>query len=148
MLGLVIPSRPRPLGALVLGLAIAGQPRPLPALVLGLAVSRQPQVSVLTGAAFVLGVAVVADSVSCPLFAWSSTAGPPPSPTTLFRTRRTCYVLGCLQEAYPTVQNGFQSKTETESVQLDFRHLCINYAMDNIVLINLLKYLTKNKKFY
>ena len=63
MLGLVIPSRPRPLGALVLGLAIAGQPRPLPALVLGLAVSCKAGVGVLTGAALQLRVAVAADSV-------------------------------------------------------------------------------------
>ena len=89
MLGLVVPSRPRPLGAPVLGLTVAGRPWPLPALLLGLAVSRKARVGVLTGAALVLGVAVAADSVSWPLFGWPSAAGPPPSPATLFQTRRT-----------------------------------------------------------
>ena len=51
---------------------------------------------------------------------------------------------GCLQEASPTALNGFQSEMEKEPVQSDLRHLCINYRMDNIVLINLLKYSTKN----
>ena len=45
-------------------------------------------------------------------------------------------VLGCLQEASPTVHYGFQSETEKEPVQSDLKHLCINYRMDNIVLIN------------
>ena len=82
VLGLAVPDRPRPLSAPVLGLAVAGRPRPLPALLLGLAVSRKAGVGVLTGAALVLGVAVVVDSVSWPLFGWPSTAGPPPSPAT------------------------------------------------------------------
>ena len=89
MLGLAVLGRPRPLGALVLGLVVVGRPRPLPALVLGLVVARRPRVSVLTGAALVLEVAVAVDSVSCPLFAWPSAAGPPPSPATLFRTPQT-----------------------------------------------------------
>ena len=59
MLGLAVPDRPRPRGAPVLGLAVAGRPRPLPALLLGLAVSCKARVGVLTGAALVLGVAVV-----------------------------------------------------------------------------------------
>ena len=61
MLGLAVPDRPRPLGALVLGLGIPDRPQPLPALLLGLAVSRKTRVGVLTGAALVLGVAVVED---------------------------------------------------------------------------------------
>ena len=61
MLGLAIPDQPRALGAPVLGLAVAGRPQPLPALLLGLAVSRKARVGVLTGAALVLGVAVVED---------------------------------------------------------------------------------------
>ena len=81
VLGLAVLDRPWPLGALVLGLAVAGRPRPLPAILLGLVVSCKPRVGVLTG---VLVVAV--DSMSWPLFAWPSTAGPPPSPATLFRT--------------------------------------------------------------
>ena len=89
VLGLAVPSRPRPLSALVLRLAVAGRPQPLPTLVLGLAIACKPWVGVLTGAALVLGVAVAADSVSCPLFAWPSAAKPPPSPTTLFRTYQT-----------------------------------------------------------
>ena len=89
VLGLAVPGRPQPLGAPVLGLAVPGRPRPLPALLLGLAVSRKARVSVLTDAALVLGVAVAADSVSWPLFGWPSAARPPPSPATLFRTRRT-----------------------------------------------------------
>ena len=89
VLGLAVPGRPQPLGAPMLGLAVPGRPRPLPALLLGLAVSRKARVSVLTDAALVLGVAVAADSVSWPLFGWPSAAGPPPSPATLFRTRRT-----------------------------------------------------------
>ena len=68
VLGLVVPDRSWPLGAPVLGLAVAGRPRPLPALLLGLAVSRKARVGVLTSAALVLGVAVVEDSVSWPLF--------------------------------------------------------------------------------
>ena len=47
-------------------------------------------------------------------------------------------VLGCPQEASPTALNGFQSEIEKELVQSDLRHLCINYRIDNIVLINLL----------
>ena len=89
MIGLTVVGRPRPLAALVLGFAVAGRPRPLAALVLWLAVPRRPWLDVLTGVALVLGVAVAADSVSCPLFAYPFAAGPPPSPTTLFRTRRT-----------------------------------------------------------
>ena len=89
VLGLAIASRPRPIAAFVLGLAIANRLRPLVVLVLRLAVARRPQVGVLTGVALVLGVAVAIDSVSCPLFACPSAAGPPPSPTTLFRMRRT-----------------------------------------------------------
>ena len=61
--GLAIPDRPRPLGAPVLGLAVAGRPQPLSALLLGLVASRKARVGVLTGAALVLGVAVVEDSV-------------------------------------------------------------------------------------
>ena len=34
--------------------------------------------------------------------------------------------LGCLQEASPTVLNGFESETEKETVQSDLRGLCIN----------------------
>ena len=45
-------------------------------------VSRKAQVGVLTGAALVLGVVVVEDSVSWPLFGWPSVAGPPTSPAT------------------------------------------------------------------
>ena len=103
MLGLAVLDRPQPLGAPVLGLAVAGRPRPLAILVLAvasqprplavfvleLAVARQPRVSVLTSVALVLGVAVAANSVSCPLFAWPFATGPPPSPATLFRTRQT-----------------------------------------------------------
>ena len=89
MLGLAIAGRPRPLAAFVLGLAIANRLQPLAVLVLRLAVARRPRVGVLTGVALVLGVAVAADSVSCPLFAYPSVTGPPPSPTTLFRMRRT-----------------------------------------------------------
>ena len=63
MFGLAIPDRPRPLGAPVLGLAVAGQPWPLPTLLLGLVVSRKARVGILTSAALVLGVAVVEDSV-------------------------------------------------------------------------------------
>ena len=85
----VVARRPQPLAALVLGLAIAGRPRPLAPLVLGLAVARRPRVDVLTGATLVLGVAVAADSVSCPLFACPFAARPPPSSITLFRTRLT-----------------------------------------------------------
>ena len=80
MLGLAVPDQPRPLGAPVLGLAVASRPQPLSTLLLGLTVSCKVGVSVLTGGALVLGVAVVADSVSWPLFGWSSAAGPPPSP--------------------------------------------------------------------
>ena len=89
VLGLAIAHRPRPLAMLMLGLAIAHRPRPLLTLVLGLAVARRPRVDVLTGATLVLGVAIAADSVSCPLFACLFAARPPPSPTTLFRTRLT-----------------------------------------------------------
>ena len=89
MLGLAVAGRPRPLAALVLGLAIANRLWPLAALVLRLAVARRPRIGVLTGVALVLGVAVAIDSVSCPLFACPSAAGPPPSPTTLFRMRWT-----------------------------------------------------------
>ena len=128
----------------MLGLAVAGRPRPFAAPGLGLAVTRRPWVSVLTGATLVLRVVVVVDSVSFPLFAYPSVAGPPPSPTTyLGRTGYGC-VLSCLQEAFPTTLNGFQSETEKEPVQSNFRHLCVNYRMNNIVIINLLKYSTKN----
>ena len=72
----------------MLGLAVAGRPRRFAAPGLGLAVTRRPWVSVLTGATLVLRVVVVVDSVSFPLFAYPSAAGPPPSPTTLFRTHR------------------------------------------------------------
>ena len=89
VLGLVVAGRPRPLVAPVLGLAIAGRPRPLAALVVRLAVAHRPWVGVITGVALVLGVAVAVDSVSCPLFACPFVAGPPPSPATLFRMRRT-----------------------------------------------------------
>ena len=89
MLGLAVASQPRPLGAPMLGLAVASRPQPLPTLVLRLAIARRPRVNVLTGATLVLRVAIAADSMSCPLFAWPSTTGPPPSPATLFRTRRT-----------------------------------------------------------
>ena len=89
VLGLVVAGQPQPIAALVLGLAVAGRPRPLAALVLGLAVALQLRVGVLTGATLVLGVAVAADSMSCPLFACPSAARPQPSPTTLFRTRWT-----------------------------------------------------------
>ena len=90
VLGLAVAGRPRPLGAPVLRLVVASRPRPLPALVLGLAIACRPWVGVLTGAALVLGVAVATDSMSWPLFGWPSAAGPPPpSPATLFRTRRT-----------------------------------------------------------
>ena len=82
VLGLAVLDRPWPLGALVLGLAVAGQPRPLLTLLLRLAISHKAGVDVFTGAALVLGVAVVADSVSWQLFGWPSAAGPPPSPTT------------------------------------------------------------------
>ena len=43
---------------------------------------------VLIGVALVLGLAVAVGSVSCPLFASSFAAGPPPRPATPFRTRR------------------------------------------------------------
>ena len=56
-------------------------------------------------------------------------------PWHLGRAGRGC-VLGCPQEASPTTHYGFQSETEKEPVQSDLRHLCINYRMDNIVLIN------------
>ncbi|KAM3708444.1 hypothetical protein ACJW31_02G097100 [Castanea mollissima] len=92
----VVAHRPRLLAALVLRLAVAGRPRPLAVVVLGLAVAGPPRpldavarVGVLTGAVLVLGVAVAADSVSCPLFASPFAAGPPPSPARSFRTRRT-----------------------------------------------------------
>ena len=85
----VVTRQPRPLAALVLGRAIAGRPQPLAALVLRLVVACRPWVDVLTGAALVLGVAVAADSVSCPLFVCPFTARPPPSPAALFRTCRT-----------------------------------------------------------
>ena len=58
-------------------------------LVLGLAIAHRPRLGVLRGAALVLGVAIAADSVSCPLFAYPFATGPPPSPATLFRTRQT-----------------------------------------------------------
>ena len=89
VLGLAVPGRPQPLSALVLGLAVPGRPQPLPVLVLGLVVAHKPRVGVLMGVALVLGVAVAVDSVSCPLINWPLAAGPPPSPATLFRTRRT-----------------------------------------------------------
>ena len=85
----VVTRRPRPLTALVLGLAVAHQPQPLPTLGLGLAIACQPRLGALRGAALVLGVAVAADSISCPLFACPFAAGPPPSPTMAFRTCRT-----------------------------------------------------------
>ena len=68
---------------------VARRPWPLVALVLGLAVARRPWLDVLWGVALVLGVAVAADFVSCPFI-----VGPPPSPTTAFRTRRTWSCLG------------------------------------------------------
>ena len=89
VLGLVVAGRPRPLVALVLGLAIAGQPQPLATHVLRLAVAHQPRVGVLTGVVLMLGVAVAAGSVSCPLFACPFATRPPPSLATLFRTCRT-----------------------------------------------------------
>ena len=85
----VVARQPRPLVALGLGLAVPGRPQPLAAFVFGLALECRPQVDVLASAALVLGVVVAADSVSCPLFAYPFAAGPPPSPTTLFRMRRT-----------------------------------------------------------
>ena len=80
-----VAREPRPVAALVLGLAVAGRPRPLSTLMLGLAVPGQPRPL----PALVLGLAIAAESVSCPLIVWPSAARPPPSPTTLFRTRRT-----------------------------------------------------------
>ena len=68
---------------------VARQPRPLDTLVLGLAVACQPRLGVLRGATLVLGLAVAVDSVSCPLFSCPFAVGPPPSPTTAFRTRWT-----------------------------------------------------------
>ena len=88
LLRLAVAAIPRPLVALVLGLAIAGRPRPLAALVLGLAIARWPRVRVLIGTALVLGLAVAVGSASCPLFACSFAAGPPPRPATPFRTRQ------------------------------------------------------------
>ena len=61
---------------------------------LGLVVARRPQLDVLRGAALVLGVAIAADSVSCPLFAYPFATGPPPSPAIAFRMRRTWLRLG------------------------------------------------------
>ena len=56
---------------------------------LGLAVARRPRLGVLRGVMLMLGVAIAADLVSCPLFAYPFSVGPPPSPTIAFRTRRT-----------------------------------------------------------
>ena len=84
VLGLTVVGLPRPLATLLLGLAVAGIPRPLAALVLGLAIAGQPRPL----AALVLGLAVAVGSVSCPLFACSFAARPPPKPATPFRTRR------------------------------------------------------------
>ena len=63
-------------------------------LVLGLAIAHRPRLGVLRGAALVLGVAIAADSVSCPLFAYPFATGPPPSPAIAFRMRRTWLRLG------------------------------------------------------
>nr|POE95311.1 hypothetical protein CFP56_05670 [Quercus suber] len=87
-LGLARAGRPRPLVVLLLGLAVASRPRPLATLVLGLAISRRARVGVVTGAALVLGAAVVAGSVSVRLFACPVAARSPLSPATVYRMRR------------------------------------------------------------
>ena len=85
----VVTRRPRPLTTLVLRLAIARWPWPLAVLGLGFTVAHQPRLGVRRVAVLVHGVVVVVDSVSCLLFAYPFATGPPPSPTTTFRTHRT-----------------------------------------------------------
>ena len=62
-------------------------------LMLGLAIARQPWL-LLTGAALMLGLAIVIDSVSRPLFAYPFAAGTWPSSSTAFKTSRSCMCPG------------------------------------------------------
>ena len=140
----VVARQPRPLAALVLGLTVACQPRPLATLVLGLAVARYHRSVYLRVLRLCLGLQwlLIQSHAHC-LPAHLLQDHHQAQPHYLGCAEHGCF-LSCLREASPTTLNGFQFETEKEPVQSDLRHLCINYRMDNIILINLLKYSTKN----